>query len=231
MAAVAQESVTAANDLRREQQEALERTIADLSDARWPSDVHVDPAVHGMRITAGVEEASDGVIVLFVAARARDFESTRWPAQLFEAHGCVALYPLSLGRDPPCYELQVAALRLLQRQVHARYLHRPVALLAVGPEADAIFPALPNLWLSAPDDAVPLRRDGELETLPEPGHAWSLYTHCGTASLQSDLAGDEDADRLASKSGAWADMWRAVRALLRPMIGEQRSAKRRRIRR
>lgn len=222
-----QESQTAAAELRQEREEAHERTVKELSDPRWPQGTSLTPGLHGARAPAKPAPVPEAELI-FVAARARDFDALRFPSALLEAHVCLALYPLSLGRDPPCYELQIASVRLAQRQLHAQYTDRPVLLVAVGADADAIFESLPGLWHSAPDDAVALRAEGGLdETLPGPGHAWALSSHCASASLRGDLSCDRDVERLATRDPAWGTSWRAVRARVGPLLEKtRRGAKR-----
>ena len=105
-------------ELDAEWREAQERTQQELSTPRWPMGTNCMPELFGAR--AGQRRG-----VVFVAARAVDFVVEA--LEIFTQCPCVALYPEGLRK--PCYELQVASVRLLQRQL-AR-LYRDEALLLV----------------------------------------------------------------------------------------------------
>ncbi len=142
-----------AQDRLAEMAAARARTRAELAAPRWDAGTPLVPGLSGAR----GEALGD---VLFVAAHAREFEAL--PACAAEA--CLALFPADVRR--PCYELQVASVRLMEREVHRlRAQRRPLLLVAVPGAATKLFAGLPELLRHAPSDAQPLPGEA-LEALP-----------------------------------------------------------------
>ena len=190
-------------ELEKEWAEAQARTQDELSSPRWPQATPCMPELHGAR--AGARRGA-----VFVAGRAVDFIVE--PLEAFTHCPCLALYPEGLRK--PCYELQVASVRLLQRQLARSYRDEPLLLVAVGREAHRIFSSLELLLAHAPQDAVPLRLPGgELEELPDDFVQWQLPVHTGIATL-TQLRNEENAQLLVKADPTLREEWAQLRRLI-----------------
>ena len=117
------------------------------------------------------------------------------------AYVCVALHAASV--NGPCYELTVASLRLLERQLRRLSGERAVLLVGVGPFAEKFFADLVRLLEVSPDDAVPL--PGE-QPWPPPRHAtfaqaaegvgWCSLSQLTSVDEMQRLCGREDQRQL-----------------------------------
>ena len=199
-------------DLSRERLLATQRTIDELSASRWPFSAWTDDTrVHGARAAAcqrGPQLAQ--TVAVFIAAHAEIFLQSPH-AHYWEQHLCLALYPGSLRK--PCYELQLASIRLMQHQLQAAFPNELVLLVAVGSQAEAMSEQLMFLLCGAPADAVPLRRAGVEEAPPPPGVAWSLQDHAGAVAL-SGLLNPVSAERLCAGDELLREAWAQLRLQL-----------------
>ena len=190
-------------ELDAEWREAQERTQQELSTPRWPMGTNCMPELFGAR--AGQRRG-----VVFVAARAVDFVVEA--LEIFTQCPCVALYPEGLRK--PCYELQVASVRLLQRQLARLYRDEALLLVAVGREAHCIFYDLELLLARAPQDALPLSLpDGKTEELPDDLVHWQLPVYTGIATL-TQLRNEENAELLLKADPALQEQWAQLRQLI-----------------
>jgi hypothetical protein len=201
--ALSRECSAVREELQKELQEAEERTQTELSAARWPAETLCMPQLHGAR--AGTTRG-----VIFVAGRAIDFIVEA--LQVFTRFPCLALYPETVRK--PCYELQIASVRLMQRQLARLYQDEPLLLVAVGREAHCLFQDLELLLLCAPQDAVALRfASGELEQLPADLVHWQLPVNTGIATL-TQLKDDNSTKLLEEADPALKVHWVQLRKLL-----------------
>lgn len=210
--ALIEECAALESELEREREEAEGRTAAELALPRWPSTaqgVHSLHGLHGLHGSRAPEAfvrhaGTDTAAVVLVAGRAEDFEeSAQCPPGFARAHICVALYPPSEALPPgglPCYELQVASLRLLERQLFRLFEDRRILLLAVGAEAQQLFEGLhmilcPGIGAS---DLVPLPGERIPKSLRERERLTLAQSAVGWCSL-GQLLDEEGARKLCSR--------------------------------
>ena len=185
-------------ELERERQEARARTVTELAWERWPPGTEALPGLHGSRRPQEAQGPQEACVVL-LAGRAAAFD--RFAPALARAYVCVALHAASV--NGPCYELTVASLRLLERQLRRLSGERAILLVGVGPFAEKFFADLVRLLEVSPDDAVPL--PGE-QPWPPPRHAtfaqaaegvgWCSLSQLTSVDEMQRLCGREDQRQL-----------------------------------
>lgn len=198
--------------LLAERDEFVQRTTQELAAARWPEGAGGAPGLHGARAAAAQDQEGEAVLV-FVAGRAADFATEEQGAVRFTEHLCLALYPPEVHR--PCYELTIASVRLMQRQLLRRFAMDTLLLVGVGQEAHDLFPDLERIIEAAPADALALP-GGDDELPPAstpPGALWKLPPLSGVATLRQ-LQDEEGARELCAQCPVLRQHWARLRQRL-----------------
>ena len=194
--------------LLAEREDFVRRTTQELAAPRWPEGTGGAPGVHGARAAAMPEGEA---VVVFVAGRAADFAAEEQGAVRFADHLCLALYPPEVRR--PCYELTIASVRLMQRQLLRRFAMDTLLLVGVGQEAHELFPDLERIIDAAPADALALP-EGDDELPPaSTGALWKLPPLSGVATLRQ-LQDEEGARELCAQCPVLRQHWARLRQRL-----------------
>ena len=200
------------DELLAERAEFIRRTTQELAAPRWPEGTRAAPGLHGARAAAAQHQEEEAVLV-FVAGRAADFAAEEQGAVRFADHICLALYPPEVRR--PCYELTIASVRLMQRQLLRRFAMETLLLVGVGQEAHDLLPDLERIIEAAPADALALPGgDDELPPASSaPGALWKLPPLSGVATLRQ-LQDEEGARELCAQCPVLRQHWARLRQRL-----------------
>lgn len=214
----------AAAELREERAHAAQRTREELARPRWPSSAPLLEQLHGASWSASPKTLADadasGYQVVLVAGRASDFEAD----VVRSVCGCIPNAPLLALFPPvpkkPCYELQVASIHLMQRQLGVLYRNCKLLILGVGSEAQAIFADMQTIINNPESDAVALSTEDEVEILPEKGSIdWQLPLLTSFATLRQ-LQDKHKYKKLAS--GFLGEEWQALHLMLQAVLRQKR---------